>query len=147
MTETDVWRSAIRLLDSVGASVVCGCPPGATSYIYKNCTLNKDGKIDAPDIMFVYENVLYICECKGNFLDLVKRNNGTENDFEKVRRLSREAQSGGYNDQVRENFLLNLDDIAGFAGCVAFFGSDYILPKGFSVLFRSTQLVMLSVSD
>ena len=122
MNESFVWRNAVRYLETNGYSVICGCPPGATSYMYKNCCFVTAGKVDAPDLVFYKNGILYFCECKGTFSGLHTQNCNNESDFDKLRRIEVAAWSGGLDKQLDQNFGMLIGVIREFRSCVSYFG-------------------------
>lgn len=146
MTESEVWKHTTRFLLKRGATILCGSPPGATSYAYKNCNLNFHGKVDSPDIMFIYANSFFICECKGNFADLNKQNVNGESDFDKLLRMQLAYHSGEYDEQIKNNFSCDVHTLTGIRVVISYASKvtakidsmfDYIAitPKGTTCSF------------
>lgn len=125
MTESKVWKLVTKFLIGKGANVLCGSPPGATSYAFKNCQLIGDGKVDSPDLMFLFEGFLYVGECKGNLNDLYKININGETDFDKLNRIHVQYDLHSYTQQLIKNYDCNTEKIRGIKKLVCY-SSDQV---------------------
>ncbi len=120
MTESEVWKYGMLFLQQEGFTVHCGSPPGATSYMYKNCILGNNGMVDAPDIVFSRDGIIYLSECKPTFSDLYKMNLHKESDIDKLIRLILIASKGLYDAQLTNNLEILLTKETIFRPCVSY---------------------------
>lgn len=123
MTESEVWKKGISFLKKAGFEIHCGSPSGASSYMFKNCNLIDNGTLDAPDIIFSKDSVIFFCECKPTFRELFIKNKHNESDVDKLNRLVSAATLGHYNVQLANNYGINIHSGTMFRSCICFHGN------------------------
>jgi hypothetical protein len=142
INESGVWKLAVNYLKANGFQIHCGCPPGASSYMFKNCVLVHNERMDAPDLVFSKNNIFYFCECKPTYRELTIKNRNAETDLEKLERIVKMASAGIYDEQLKSNYNINRTDATTFRACVGYSGDASQPPKGFAHLAVSNDGVV-----
>ena len=115
LSEFKVWKSIVEWIDEHGGKVIAGCPPGSSVYDYRKfCIVDPiSGKRDEPDILFIWNEDIYIVECKSTLAGIKSKSqkvNSNENDIEKLQRIELWLNQGRYDRQLCDNFGIVLND-------------------------------------